>query len=928
MSPFDRFVERQFTGETYRPVYPIHNYSPGAGLAAHESRSSLQDSSSRPPTKTNEPGFPATVINHLPDKPIPQNSVAERDSPTKNLGSNSEVLVSNSPIEVADPITEESITHLSTKISKATDTNSIMDVESNSAQVLGPATMASQPAPVAAELGAFLFQMIGEATELTMLRTQKAAAEKDYCRRDAEFSRFKPNHDKFPAMEEAQRKTRDSAKKALASINEKCVTKDSALKEMVLRSATRLLPGLLGNSGQDKQKLQSQIDSLEEKCLNLEHQLQVQKSLSLEQREVFEATEKKNQTIQREINEELATAKDRYSQLDKDCLSTSKQLSDFEKEIRPRVEDAELKSLTNLREIGALKSDTRKDLSEMSDKISKDLEPRLDDVIKNLSATKAREESISNTTIREVLAKVADNTKNLGIFGQRLNKVETSMYGSDNHGGFDARLKLLGESLSGHLQTIEEANKNVDSRVQARDVVDLQTRMNLKVSDLGSNVEFTQLRKRVASVESQVRGMQKGFGEVEKRLYRLPSELAETSIGGEQLASLKTRVSTLEQARSATTANALDPHIVESLKEELKDFCDTTQSASDVEIGKLFDDQKENIKTIEKKVNDLLEKVNDLSKNVDQLSEKVIRATQSEQAYAGVSQKFNSRINDLAVGLQNARQQFNNSSDGLTTAVFNLENRMNNINTKDMGLFILSQMDSTYPNVRDAQNSLAEHDASLQRCNACLQEQDNLIKDLFGKIKALEDGSRRDLSDADTTQGLRRDVDELNGRIITTSRLAKEAKDAITALENRAEETDVLAEKVSKIDVRLGEVEDKISVSPATTVKSSSFSPAVENRTLSSTKGTSTIRHPKLDSRTPRQSSGEPLVKKRKLNGPASGANGLGSTRSNGVYSSSARAAGYRRKKAHTGESYFDGDDSEDVDFEPDQPTVSDVDDD
>lgn len=779
-------------------------------------------------------------------------------------------------------------------------------------------------AEAANELGQLFYQLIEEATDLASLKTQKGAAERDFARRDSEFNKSKANHEKFPATEEALRRGKDQAKKTLHVISEKCEKKDSTLKDIALQGAARLLSAL----------------SLEKRCQTLEKQVRDQQSFIENQRSEREALETKIRIVETE----LATVRDRQEQL--------------HSEIRPRVDDAHqnaLKSMNDLEDLMQLSLKAKEDLADLSGKIPQNLEQRLDNLservsnIKGLDNSKAKEE-LSATTGKAL----AENMKALDDYGQRLQELETYVHGSLNN-----HLSSVLQSTGNFRQELQSTHTQIDSLVKRIKVVegqytrasldDLRNELNdsntslknleTRFFNLPSNMDLVDLRERIAFTESgmtkldtlkldelrnEVNDSRERLGAVEKQTRpNMRPSAVESLHAGEQIASLERRLSNLESARSSTMAvNTLAPEFdYESLKKDIIAIVESMESASDSELGGLIDALEKRIEYIEKNIESQqnsyapISTLSTLNTKLEDLSRRV----QIEPAHGEVLRQMDGKYNQWTSDQQNIQQDINDRIEVVTTGIVNVQKRLDLINTKDLAIHMLDQMDSTYPNLRDAQNTLTQHQSSLRHAEIRLLEMDNTIKAL-----KLEGQIMQDLSgDTKTAQALRKEVDALNANVTTAKRLAEEAKDAIDAFSKGSQdEAKVLGDRFGEIYNRLHELQDQqkalATVSPVKSAKSGleTASPAVENRPFPN--GNSTIRgRSKLDSPISRQSSGEPLPKKRRQQG----ANGLvAPTKPNGAYGSPGR----KRKRVHLA----DEDDSDDVDFEPDQPTISDDEDD
>ena len=171
-------------------------------------------------------------------------------------------------------------------------------------------------------------------------------------------------------------------------------------------------------------------------------------------------------------------------------------------------------------------------------------------------------------------------------------------------------------------------------------------------------------------------------------------------------------------------------------------------------------------------------------------------------------------------------------SEAVEIGITNLNKRMDLLNTKDMAFYILDQMDSTYPNLRDAQNSLVEHKTSLQRADARFIDIDKSIKALSSQILTLAGQVQQNPADTQANQALRKEVDDLSGHVSSANRLAREAKDAIDALSKKSvDDAKIYGDKFGDICYDLEELKEQHTalVTKVLPSKAATMSPAVEN---------------------------------------------------------------------------------------------------
>ena len=698
------------------------------------------------------------------------------------------------------------------------------------------------------EFGELFYKLIEEATDLAALKTQKGAAEKEFNRRDNDFNKTKSNHEKFPATEEVLKRSKESAKKALLSIGEKCKKKDTMLKDIVVQGTARILPRLLGLGGQDK-SLRLQFDSLEKRCQELECQVRDQRSFIEDQRLARES-----------LDEKYKFLLEKTSGYDKDMVDIKHELVK-----------------------------TTRTMSELSDRIPEDLKPKLDslltriDQLETVNADKAKEEPMSIAVSKAL----ADSNKTLEDYGQKLQTLDTYVRGNSTKPGLTSHISSLVGEQSAFREELNRAHPNWASVVERVAAVENQASrldtVEKKCANIPSNVELVDFRKRISILESQSNGVIVDLAEVgsqlneakkrldvverqplsdtsavEKKLLAEVERLAgledgsnvlemqshsDTSAATERqslaesgrLMSLEKRISILEKAHSSTTMSTIATPAVdlEALKQECIAVVADMQSASDLLIGGDIDTLKATIKNIQGDMDtrqaNFYVPLSALPAKFDALSQSV---AENVQAHANYLKQIDTKHSNWAVGQQSIQLEIDTRIEAVEIGTTNLDKRMDLLNTKDMAFFILDQMDSAYPNLRDAQNSLVEHKTSLQRAEARFVDIDKSIKALNSQLLTLASLVQQNPADIQAYQALRKEVDDLNGHVNSANRLAREAKDAIDALSKKSvDDAEVYGDKFGDICYDLEELKEQhtalaAKVSPS---KAATMSPAVEN---------------------------------------------------------------------------------------------------
>jgi chromosome segregation ATPase len=303
-----------------------------------------------------------------------------------------------------------------------------------------------------------------------------------------------------------------------------------------------------------------------------------------------------------------------------------------------------------------------------------------------------------------------------------------------------------------------------------------------------------------------------------------------------------------------------------------------------------------------------------------------------------VVKRFDDKLSKLAKSQQDLTQAVNERLEANTDGLISIDRRLNNINTKDMAVYVLAQMESTYPDVRNAQSALVELKTSLHRDESMIGDLNTSLAALKNQVDTLKTRVSQNDHDEKAIQSLRSEVDDLILQVPQIRNVANSAKEtADTANDNIATiQTDFnkfqteIAEEVGKFRIDLEEMKDqqqaKATSAPPASVhsnKQSAIPPPIPPQRQSVILPPRSILNGNARSSPKNSAPGTPqrhssvqsdsTSKKRKLNGSSTntpkGANGVN---------------GAKRKRKYR----LDGDDSEDSTFEPNQPKISDDDED
>ena len=876
--------------------------------------------------KPNNPDFACKVSSpHAKTKAsestsLPQDHLSRVGSISRPQSTNDTPQTADQPVRMAPSETNP--------IADPKSTNDIPATADHSATMPRP-----QPNTAAIEaLGQILSQVFEEATDLASLKNRMRAAERDFKLRNHEFNQWRKDHEKFPTMEEAQKRNKDSAKKALSSIEHKYAEKDADAKAKIRQVAECLFLSGVGSNDQDKQELQSKVEALENTTQSLVKQLQEHQLFIEKQRtEQLAELEVRDTNIQK-LQNELATLRNTQGE--------------FIAEIKPRLDEAHRnasKSIMQVERVGRFESN----LASLSAKIPENFEVSFQTITDKVDKLNKDYQSSQNRAIEDPTSNTTKAT--LVNYGQRLEKVEnqfksgigplnthvTSIIKEQNKigGNLNAAIENI-DSLLGRVTSLEGQDPTSTLAELRNEVNDSAQRL----SNLPSNVELTELRKKLAYAESATTKVQTETNDTKKRLEivekrylphypndldvsdlphqnRDPSTPADLFNWRERLACLEKSLDAVKNqaGQSIAIANASTPtpapEIYESLKNDIVAVVTSMQSNVDTEMGGLFDGLSSALTKVKNDVDNVpnnyvpLSSFTPITMRLDDISASVDLLTKNGRNQAA---NCNNWAEGLKANLVNLENILGERVDVVTHGIVNVEKRLNNINTKEMAMYILNQMDSTYPNLRSAETTLEHHKAALGLAEIRFTNIDEAIQKLATTIHT---------GASQYNQALREEVDDLQNQVANAKKLAKEAKDAVNmVLKPKPNDSGVLAEQLAAFRKHLDDLtewkarqerERQNGGSPAKAAGRNAASTPVVDR-ASAGRGLSFV------STTSLQSSGEPLSKRRRQNG-------LAPPKSNGIHASPDNK---KRKRAIGERGHID--DTDDPEFEPDPPTISD----
>jgi len=298
----------------------------------------------------------------------------------------------------------------------------------------------------------------------------------------------------------------------------------------------------------------------------------------------------------------------------------------------------------------------------------------------------------------------------------------------------------------------------------------------------------------------------------------------------------------------------------------------------------------------------------------------VVEKIRNEPDFLQIDQRvFNSVVQHLKAVVDPMRKELNDRVDSSEFVASNISKRLDNISTKDMGLFILSQLESQYPDLRNFQDTLAQQTVFINTTKAKI---DNLVLDINAtksQIKSLESRGSTP-SETKAFASIRAEVDDIVKKLSKIQTTANTAKESVVDLKAKHDryQSDIASEFArSHVDIEdlKKEIKEQKAKQPALPITN-----PPQSRAASRNSATSPVRAisngfgpTKSSGVQQRQASAEKSQHKRKnLNGSVS---------SNGSKGQNGTPAKKRRRRYSTDNIISDN--SSDADFEPKQPKLS-----
>jgi hypothetical protein len=793
--------------------------------------------------------------------------------------------------------------------------------KSNSTTLGDVTTMAHEGEAIAKGISPLLQQLIEEVTDCSALKMRKAVAQREFDKRQAEFNCSAEMHERFPATREAQTKSKARAELDLKSISEEVGTKKSVLSDLASQSFSHIIPHILAASAQSgRQAWQERIKVLERKCEDFRKESDNHKRVmgdlqkSHEEKDKlfedrlrdlqdrFEESERRSEAKQRATEYLLKDQEDKYrvleesySKLSDECGHTKAILT---KDCQPQIASAIARVIQSEAITNTLSRDlvaTRELAGQLEDSVARDLRPKLEKLshIPEHIAILPRLRSHLDMVRKESgnsskdLARHLKNIEQLGGYYEKIN-------------GFDRILNGTGSPYSKGLSANvnELINQKESEAARSQSLKQLEERLNTSAFET-----------RLDKVESQI-------SEV-KTLSATLSELKGDVANGDS----KLRVVEAQKSPAPTTPS-ID---FETLKSEILEIVEMKQAAGDSVIAGIstrlqtaIDVHRDRLEAVEKNCSDMktvYDPLTTVPAQVERLKTSLdSRGTQLDEATDKIfdSIRLRPELLPLAVIEGHILKAIENKLDLISKfdsqamfdqleanaeALVAVDRRLNNLNTKHMAMFIIKQMEGIYPDARNVTT---------------------LLNELKTQVEALETRILPSSSNEKSLQLLRGEVDKLALNIGKAQGVANAAKKLGDAAATQAETTKLqndIAEELGSFRLDLEEIQrlhgtvEKLQegLKKLQEAKAPAIISAAQRAPTSARLG---------------QSQPHPFVqddrghKKRKLNS---------SLLSTGRRQSLKVPNGGPRKKRHKFGIYeVDEDDSEDSTFEPNQPSISD----
>lgn len=394
-----------------------------------------------------------------------------------------------------------------------------------------------------------------------------------------------------------------------------------------------------------------------------------------------------------------------------------------------------------------------------------------------VAVDKAREESLKSVDLDK---KVKTIEQQLNCHHDMINSLHRTVSGAGS-----PSLAGLSASVTELLSEVELLKKHENERIGNESLKKVEEQVSVSVSGL---------RGDVAQLNSRLRG-------VEERSQPTPSIPSLDSTNQAKLEALETAKKILALDRKVDelsaqvsgmareSSDATKYELFGSLKKDLLEVIEEKQSASDNWIDGLAN-KLENQATSDR---DRLSAVEVHVATMDKALPKLIERGAEVLLGQNVKQEVNEALKEhrdtmapaimklVTEAIHNAVEPLNDRVDGIVVAINTLEMRYNNINTKELAMFMISNLETAYPDVRNVQDVLSHCKTQLAHYQGELIRITKVVHGIQQTQAAQGDAGDK------STQILRGEVDRLTldlGKVKGTVDDVRRQRDADHAMNN------------------------------------------------------------------------------------------------------------------------------------------------
>ncbi|KAI9053945.1 hypothetical protein LZ554_002889 [Drepanopeziza brunnea f. sp. 'monogermtubi'] len=724
---------------------------------------------------------------------------------------------------------------------------SITDSETNKQSLQQPATMPSETAdsmdlqaPLIKILGDAFMQAVDDVSEMAALKLKKRTAKVARDKIKAMYEKTKVNHDKYPPMREMQTSAKDEAEKAYQAACHQVDLKAASLAKLAAHTAEHIVPTILANTagGQEQQKAEERMNTLESTCQNFENFVKEQKQFLASQQKVNQELEQKySASVQARIDAEKRWANEK-SGLQAQLNRINNKLNELDEAWKP-VENIHVKvalvqkdmdrripaNLTQrLQTLDQLPADIKK-LFSLADRESQSLQAldrKLESQKQSSSALDIMSKDHETQTERLLTERASFTNSLLGLDGRVL-ELEAAVKAMPDIAAVEGRISRLtahlrsnsgsenptGPSFSATSTPASDLRASIDDLTSRL----LQTDQRLQTLESETIKEFSSMKKilteEISELEKKLTQALKNESDMLVELSGVGVErVVQQELAGSlhrlatvegSIESLKDSQNTLKESVDSTKG---EHDLLKTSHEALKGEHDTLKSEHDLLKGShdhITESQnalKNNLEAFQIRVGQGLNNVTGATAG------HVIKIIQQQNMFAPSSLEESFRTS-----LATATDTLNTTIEAHQHAIGDLESRFNNIMTSDLHRAIMQSMHEQYPNIKDTQMILSNLGSDINTLKTSL----STIKLTLQEIKESGQTPAQLLVPAEqdnaVMKGCRKEID---GLTIETHHLKKSLNEKLNQLaKSIVDEGDMVEakteEKRKELDIKYEE---------------------------------------------------------------------------------------------------------------------------